>query len=139
MGYISDIALDTSPISGGTTTLHTLWMGLPIVCMDAERGVDSATARTLRGLGLSEGVAKNTEDYINAALDLMDNVEYLKNFRLNIRSRMQKSGLMNYKVRTAELEKAYRLMWLNWLAGEYKALNTAANMDEILEEMDCRA
>jgi predicted O-linked N-acetylglucosamine transferase (SPINDLY family) len=39
IGHIADVMLDTAPISGGTTALHSLWMGMPIVTMDAERGV----------------------------------------------------------------------------------------------------
>ena len=136
IGHIADIALDTSPISGGTTTLHTLWMGMPIVCMDAERGVDAATARTLRGLGFGGEIAQDEKSYIGATLQLMDSPERLYQQRKNARGQLQKSVLMDYAARTQELEKAYRLMWLNWLKGKHQALSVAVDMEALLAEMD---
>lgn len=134
LGYIADIALDTSPISGGTTTLHALWMGMLIVCMDAERGVDASTARTLRGLGFGGEIAKDEQSYIDAALLLMNSPERLQIRRKDLRDRMRKSVLMDYASRTAELEKAYRLMWLNWVIGKPKALSIDTDIDALIAE-----
>lgn len=139
MGFIADIALDTSPISGGTTTLHTLWMGIPIVCMDADRGVDACTARILRSLGFYENIAKDKQGYIDIALRLMDSPDILKIHRKASRDRMCQSAMMDYKSRTAELEKAYRIMWLNQLSGQRKALNLQVDVDNLLAEMDAIA
>lgn len=134
LGHIADIALDTSPISGGTTTLHALWMGILIVCMDADRGVDASTARTLKGLGFGGEIAKDEQSYIDAALLLMNSPELLQIRRKDLRDRMRKSVLMDYASRTAELEKAYRLMWLNWVIGKPKALSIDTDIDALIAE-----
>lgn len=116
MGHIADIALDTSPISGGTTTLHTLWMGLPIVTLDAGRGVEASTARMLSGILAPCGrIVKNEDEYLSAAIDLMNSIEFLEKIRLESRDRLSKSVLMNYSARASDLEQAYRTMWLNYL------------------------
>lgn len=138
MGHIADIVLDTSPISGGTTTLHALWMGMLIVCMDATRGVDASTARTLQGLKIAGAIAKDEQGYIDAALRLMNNPEHLKEWRGKLRNHLSSSVLMDYKSRTAELEKAYRGMWLNYLLGEKRFLVGPADIEAALVEMDTK-
>lgn len=139
LGHIADIALDTSPISGGTTTLHALWMGMLLVTMDAERGVDASTARTLGGLGFGGEIAKDEQGYVDAALLLMNSPERLQQQRLNSRDQLRKSVLMDYATRTAELEKSFQLMWLNWLAGKHLALDTTADLGALLADMEASA
>ncbi len=139
MGHIADIALDTAPISGGTTTLHTLWMGMSLVALDAKRGVDASTASMLKGLGFGGDVAKDQQSYVDAALMLMNSPERLQQFRRDCRDRMRKSVLMDYTTRTTELEKSFRLMWLNWLAGKPLALSITTDLDKLLAEMDTYA
>lgn len=131
LGHIADIALDTSPISGGTTTLHALWMGLPLVAMDADRGVDASTARTLSGLGFGGIVAANEQGYVDAALELANDPERLIQSRLEFRDRMSNSVLMDYATRTADLERGFRLMWINWLAGRRKALSVLDDLEAL--------
>lgn len=135
VGHIADIALDTSPISGGTTTLHSLWMGMPIVTMDAVRGVDSSTARTLAGLGWQHWVTKSDQEYVERALAFMNNPGGLKKLRTETRDRMRCSALMDYASRTDELEAAFRLMWLNYLRGDRKTLAIAADVDQVQAEV----
>lgn len=140
MGHIADIALDTSPISGGTTTLHTLWMGIPIVTLDAQRGVSASTARMLRGILAPCGeVAASEQGYIDAVLALMSSVQRLQQLRHESRDRLSKSVLMDYPARTAELEKAYRFMWLNHLRGDSKNLTINADLEQALADMDVSA
>ena len=139
LGHIADIALDTSPISGGTTTLHALWMGMLLVTMDAVRGVDASTARTLRGLGFGGEVAKDEQGYVDAALLLMNSPERLKQRRLDLRERLRNSVMMDYESRTSELEKAFRLMWLNWLSAKHIALSVEAELESLLTEMESAA
>lgn len=140
MGHIADIALDTSPISGGTTTLHTLWMGMPIVTLNAQRGVEASTARMLRGILAACGeVAENDQAYIDAVLKLMNAPQRLKQLRYESRDLLRKSVLMDYVTRTAELEKSYRFMWLNYLSGKQKNLSINANLQQALTELGAAA
>ncbi|WP_043006460.1 glycosyltransferase [Comamonas testosteroni] len=140
MGHIADIVLDTSPISGGTTSLHALWMGMPIVALDAERGVDASTARILEGLGLGHWAVKSEQEYIERVLRCINNPEFLQQCRCSVtRDRLKQSGLMDYVSRTQELEDAYRLMWLNYLRGDRKALSVDVDLAQALAEMDAVA
>jgi predicted O-linked N-acetylglucosamine transferase (SPINDLY family) len=124
LGYIADIMLDTAPISGGTTTLHSIWMGIPIVTFEAERPIDASTARTLQIIGGGGEVTSSEEQYISATLKMMDNKEYLTKNRLNSRILLLNSKLMDYKSQVDEIENAYRLMWKNYLNGDRKFLNS---------------
>lgn len=139
IGHIVDIALDTAPISGGTTTLHALWMGLPVVALDAERAVDASTARMLQGLGFGGEVASDVDAYVAAALKLMDDPESLIRFRQEARQKLSASVLMDYPSRTAELEKSYRLMWLNWLNGEHQAISVDTDLTQRLVDVGAAA
>jgi protein O-GlcNAc transferase len=119
-GSLADVALDTYPISGGTTTLHTLWMGLPIVTFQGHDAVSSTTAATLKAFGLDQWVANNDDEYINNVLTLLDEKETLIQHRASIRGIMQASLLMNYPEQCLELEGIYQRMWMNYLLGEKK-------------------
>jgi len=134
LGHVADVALDTSPISGGTTTMHALWMGLPIVCMDAQRAIDASTARTLQGLGFGGEVARDADDYVDRALVLLNDPPRLCRLRANVRDWLSRSVLMNYAGRTAELEKAFRLMWLNYLSGQVRSTDVKSDLEAALHE-----
>ena len=126
LGHIADVALDTSPISGGTTTLHTVWMGLPIVTMQADRGVDACTARMLSGKlkGCGE-IANSAEEYIDAVGKLIQDEERLLKLRKVNREILQTTSIMNYGRVTRNIEKAFKCMWSNFLDGktEYIDIN----------------
>lgn len=129
LGHLADLALDTSPVSGGTTTLHALWMGLPVVAMDAERSVDASTARTLQGVGLGGWVAQTEDDYVDKVLQLLDDRDTLLEHRATARDRLRNCVLMDYATRTAELEKAYRLMWVAYLQGQVRAMDVGLDLE----------
>ncbi|MDC2862405.1 O-linked N-acetylglucosamine transferase, SPINDLY family protein [Delftia sp. DT-2] len=139
IGHIADIQLDTFPVCGGTTTWHALWMGLSVVTLEAERGVDGCTAQLLRALGSGGEVAKDADEYVEATLQLMDDAERLQRQRLSARAGMQSSAWMDYPARTRELEKAYRIMWLNWLRGDKLNLSSSVDLDQLLAEMEIEA
>ena len=46
---------------------------------------------------------------------------------------------MDYPARTRELEKAYRVMWLNWLRGDKLNLSSSVDLDQLLAEMEIEA
>ena len=136
LGHIADIALDTSPISGGTTTLHTLWMGMPMVTLDGARGVESSTALILKGLGFGGAVTQDLQAYIDATLSLMDRYSHLLELRRSMREQLRSSWVMDYATRTAELEKSFRLMWLNYLRGDCKTQHFSADLHALLIETE---
>jgi protein O-GlcNAc transferase len=65
-----DIALDTWPYTGATTTLDCLWMGVPVVTRTFPRYAGRMSASLLRSCGLEAWVAQSLDDYVaaNAAL-----------------------------------------------------------------------
>ena len=67
-----DIAFDTAPYNGATTTLDVLWMGVPVVGLYGDRGVSRSTCSILRTLGLDELVAETDAGYREVNLQLVD-------------------------------------------------------------------
>lgn len=124
LGELADIALDTFPISGGTTTLHSLWMGLPVVTLEGRNEMSRVTAVMLQEFGYDDWIVQDEKSYVKKVLALMRDVEGLREHRRTARSRLQGSPWMDYKTRTAELERAFRLMWINHLLGEKRYLDT---------------
>ena len=65
-----DLALDTFPYNGTTTTCEALWMGVPVVSLAGQQSVSRAGWSQLSNLGLPELVAFAEEDYIRIATQL---------------------------------------------------------------------
>ena len=107
-------------------------MGLPVVTLDAERGVDASSASVLRVAGFGDEVAANEKKYVQKALEFMGDPAYLAQRRQTARSQMQACGYMNYAERTQEVEQAYQLMWLNYLNGNTRWRDTATSFEEAL-------
>lgn len=112
-----DISLDTFPYTGGTTTCHALWMGVPVVTLSGRTVVSRGGASVLNVVGLSELVATSEEKYVEIAARLAHDLERLERLRRELRARVAASPLADARRFTADLETAYRAMWRGWCAG----------------------
>ena len=135
LGELADVQLDTSPISGGTTTFHALWMGLPVVTFEGNDASSKSSASISRLFDFNEWIVPDEESYIAKALSLVGDVGALIQQRKIGRQQMRSSPLMDYAKRTEELEKAYRLMWFNHLLKESRFLNAGYDMNSVI--CDC--
>jgi protein O-GlcNAc transferase len=62
-----DLALDTFPYNGGTTTTEAIWQGVPVVAFAGDRWASRTSASLLRTGGLGEFVADSLEGYVSLA------------------------------------------------------------------------
>jgi predicted O-linked N-acetylglucosamine transferase (SPINDLY family) len=109
-----DIALDTTPYSGGTSTCDALWMGVPVITAPGSRSVSRSAASVLNPVGLSEWVAPDADDDLRRAARLAARREVLAELRRSLREGMRASPLMDEVRFTRDLEQAYRQMWRKW-------------------------
>ncbi|WP_019904256.1 tetratricopeptide repeat protein [Methylobacterium sp. 77] len=110
-----DIALDSFPYNGGTTSCDTLYMGVPFVTLRGDSAVASAGAAVLTAVGLEELVAETPEAYAACALDLARDPDRLRDLRAGLRARMLASPLMDHARLAADIGDAFRAMWRRWV------------------------
>jgi predicted O-linked N-acetylglucosamine transferase (SPINDLY family) len=108
-----DIALDTFPYCGTTTTCEALWMGVPVVTWAGNSHVSRVGVSLLGAVGLEQLVADTPEAYLELAAGLAGDRARLLAIRSHLRERMRHSPLTDAKGFTDRLENAYRRMWEN--------------------------
>ncbi len=113
-----DIALDTFPYGGGTTTCDALWMGVPVVSLAGQTAVGRGGLSILSNVGLPELVARSPEQYVEIAAGLAGDLPRLSRLRGTLRERMARSPLMDGARFARHVEAAYRAMWRKWCAKE---------------------
>lgn len=106
-----DVALDTFPYNGTTTTCEALWMGVPVVTMRGEVHAARVSASLLHRLGLDDLVAEQAPDYIRIAAGLAGDRARRHNLRTELRPRMAASPLCDGPAFARSLEAAYQEMW----------------------------
>jgi protein O-GlcNAc transferase len=111
-----DVTLDTFPYNGHTTSLDSLWMGVPVVTLVGRTVVGRAGLCFARNLGLDELVATTPERYVAIAAELARNLPRLQRLRADLRGRMRRSALMDGPRFAHSLESAFRWMWRRWCA-----------------------
>ncbi len=109
-----DIALDTFPYNGHTTTLDALWMGAPLVSLCGQLAVGRAGLSQLSVLGLGDLVAESVEEYVAVATSLTSEIARLRELRSTLRERMRESPLMNAERFARKFEAAFRKIWRQW-------------------------
>ncbi|MCU0897819.1 MAG: tetratricopeptide repeat protein [Burkholderiales bacterium] len=106
-----DIALDTSPYGGGTTTCNALWMGVPVVSLAGEFGVARSGASLLTAASLPELVAETPDDYVRIAATLAADASRLQDLRATLRARVASSPIRDEERFVRRLERAYLDAW----------------------------
>ncbi|WKZ11773.1 MAG: tetratricopeptide repeat protein [Gammaproteobacteria bacterium] len=109
-----DLALDTFPYNGTTTTCEALWMGVPVLVMRGNRHAARVGASIMTHAGLPEWIAENEDEYIALAVARAADAAALANARAGISERMRGSSLADPVRFTATLERAYREQWTAW-------------------------
>jgi predicted O-linked N-acetylglucosamine transferase (SPINDLY family) len=84
-----DIALDTFPRTGGTTTCEALIMGVPVVSLVGTCMFERISFSNLSNVGLEDLCALNHEEYIKIAIKLASD----KNRRLQLRKKLRQTLL----------------------------------------------
>jgi predicted O-linked N-acetylglucosamine transferase (SPINDLY family) len=112
---IADVVLDTFPYNGATTTLETLWMGIPIVTKVGEQFSARNSYTFMKHAGLDEGIAWNDEEYINWGVKLGLDPNLRAQIKDKLRSARHTSDLWNGEKFTRQMEAAYTQMWERYL------------------------
>ncbi|MBV8211035.1 MAG: tetratricopeptide repeat protein [Burkholderiaceae bacterium] len=121
-----DIALDTFPYCGTTTTCEALWMGVPVVTLAGDTFAGRVGVTLLETIGHPEWVARNEGDYIQSVLRVASDVAALNGLRMGLRDSVRGSRLCQEANFTRALESAYRAMWRRWCAGAATGQGAAA-------------
>jgi predicted O-linked N-acetylglucosamine transferase (SPINDLY family) len=109
-----DIALDTFPYHGTTTTCEALWMGVPVVTLAGKSHASRVGASLLSAVGLPDLIARTPEEYVSIAVRLAGDLPRLAELRRTLRGRIRASPLMDGPIFARNIEAAYRRMWQGW-------------------------
>ncbi len=106
-----DLALDTFPYNGGTTTTEAIWQGVPVVAFLGDRWVARISASLLRAAGLGEFVAGDVPEYIQLAVAWATNADKraaLAAMRPALRAKLRQSPVCDTANFAREMEQLYR-------------------------------
>jgi predicted SAM-dependent methyltransferase len=106
-----DIALDTYPYNGTTTTCEALWMGVPVVSLVGDRHVSRVGASLLANAGMPQLAAREPEDFLRIARDLVGDLDGLASLRAGLREQLRHSPLLDRRAMGERLGGAFRAMW----------------------------
>ncbi len=109
-----DIALDSYPYHGTTTTCEALAAGVPVVSLAGSSHVARVGVSLLNTVGLADLIAERPEDYIAIAVKLAADRERLRQLRTSIGALMKTSVLGDARGFTRKLEGCYRQMVANY-------------------------
>ena len=105
-----DIALDTFPYNGGTTTTEAIWQGVPVVTFRGDRWVSRTSASLLHAASLGELVGDGLDRYISLAIGLANSPDRLAELRRNMRSRLVSSPVCDTRTFARNMERLYSEM-----------------------------
>jgi len=111
-----DVALDTFPYHGTTTTCEALWMGVPVVTLTGDRHASRVGGSLLQSVGHSEWIACDWDDYVQRAAALAGNPTLLAKASSGLRDALRASPLMDHAGQGARFSAAVRDCWMKWCA-----------------------
>jgi predicted O-linked N-acetylglucosamine transferase (SPINDLY family) len=109
-----DVMLDPFPCNGFTTTVESMWMGVPVIAWNGDSYVSRISAAFLRPCGLGDFVCADLAAYRDLAIRLAGDPGPLVALRSELRDWVRGSALMDRFGYTRGLEQAYREFWRTW-------------------------
>jgi predicted O-linked N-acetylglucosamine transferase (SPINDLY family) len=111
-----DVALDTFPYHGTTTTCEALWMGVPVVTLTGDRHASRVSGSLLHAVGHPEWIARDWNEYVQRAARLAANPAELTEQSRGLRGALRASPLMDHAGQGARFSAAVRDCWMKWCA-----------------------
>ncbi|WP_431857370.1 tetratricopeptide repeat protein [Azospirillum sp.] len=108
---VADLALDSYPYTGHTTTSDALWMGLPTVTLIGDTFASRVAASLLSAARMDELITTSLADYEALALSLAHQPERLAALRRQLEETRLSVPLFDSRRFTRHLERAYTTMW----------------------------
>ncbi len=112
-----DVALDTYPYHGTTTTCEALWMGVPVVTLAGDRHVSRVGASLLASVDRAEWVANTADDYARIAAGLAAAGRRTEDASRALREALQGAALMDHAAQARRFGEALRECWRRWCGG----------------------
>ena len=109
-----DIGLDPFPYTGGTTTVESLWMGVPVITLEGKHFLSRQGVGLLANTGLSTWIAKDKRSYVTTAVSQASNLSNLAFLRSQLRNQVLSSPIFNADRFSVHFENALRSMWIRW-------------------------
>lgn len=106
-----DVALDTFPYNGGTTTTEAIWQGVPVLTFRGDRWASRQSASLLRAAGLDEFVADGVGDFVDRAVRLAEDPRSparLTDLRRGMRARLAASSVCDTAAFARSMEALFR-------------------------------
>lgn len=106
-----DLALDTFPYNGGSTTMEALWQGVPVACFRGDRWAARISASLSAAAGLDEFIADSPQSHIEQVVGWLSDPrtpERLAEYRRGMRARLLTSSVCDTAGMARELEAVYR-------------------------------
>lgn len=112
-----DIALDTFPYNGTTTTCEALWMGVPVLSLVGKHHAGRVGASLLNAAGLTDWLAHTPESFVGIARAMAADVIRLSRLRESLRGQLAESPLCDAVGFVRRLELAMQQVWAQRLQG----------------------
>ncbi len=115
-----DIALDTYPYHGTTTTCEALWMGVPVITLTGDRHASRVGTSLLSAVGLPDLAAGDESGFVRLASTLANSPSRLAAWRTpgptSLREIMANSALCDARAFTSRFQATIRQAWQSWCA-----------------------
>jgi predicted O-linked N-acetylglucosamine transferase (SPINDLY family) len=109
-----DIALDTFPYNGGTTSLESFWMCVPVLTKKGNTFLSKCGESLNISLGLDEWICNDEIDYINKAIYMSKNIDKLQFVKNYLFDNRKKFKLFDSKNLAENLSAAFKDMILTY-------------------------
>ncbi len=110
-----DLALESFPYHGTTTTCEALWMGVPVLSLAGQSHASRVGVSLLSAVGLPELIATDPQDFVARGAALAGDPGRLAEIRAGMRQRMHRSPLCDHAAFATRLEGAYHTLFRSWL------------------------
>ena len=111
-----DIALDTSPFNGATTSCEALWMGVPVISLTGQTHVSRMGASVLRSAGLADWAVPSRAAFVAKAAQQAGALPALAKLRAGLRVQLQSSALLDAAQHAQQLQSLFEQAWAQCVA-----------------------
>ena len=111
----ADLFLDTFPYNAHTSCSDSIWAGLPILTLEGDSFQSRVASSLLKTTGLNELISKNEKEYVDKAVHIAKNQEYLNQLKNKLLASKDSNPLFDNKSFTYNIENAYSIVFEKYI------------------------